>query len=686
MQNATKSPLTKIELCASVHVYVRICTFNKSKRKPVLKLQMDPATKMAFARRAKETRRVRRETATLRRTRGQILQRLAASAPATPRAYQLRNEARQIEAELTERNRRDYMANMIANFSVAPSRRRYSEAFLRMAFTIAMTSLPCYFLLRRFLVFPTYTTLMTHFGDLLRQERGFITNTNQLPMMLAEWSQSNEQEKTRISELGGFLAVDAISLHPHVVITRDGLIEGVITDRHNISSDIGEFQLSYARYEEFVKSIENKTVTDSFVYHYQPVAADVPCRTIFVEPSTQGKATAREIDRLGSLADILDESGFPVRGFAFDGDSTYRKLHNMFFSSYCQIAINNVSFSEFTVPGRVMVSDPLHLLKRARYRLLSATVHSGMENTTDSVISVDKIRQQLDLPSQVFATDKFTKMHDDLATKLFSLDTLASLFQMRNLTALAYFLPLCLLTSALEEEGFQVKEREFLLEIGFYYMLSYNEICSDCYGHLRTTKSKNETDIKLFDIAFTREYCNTVFAILGVLKGSNGTVALNRVGTNPLEHLFGLVRMKSRSVHIYEKMLRVLSKVELAKKLMVGLGEGLKIDQRKSYFAQVVKCEPERRNENSGETRDIAFSLHCLLGMPITVRHLMVWDALTNFEIAMERFDNLRNIILELHRRVRGEPHRVVSSREIKTTTGRQILGRLVDRFLFPKQ
>ena len=580
---------------------------------------MDPATKMAFARQAKELQRERRQNAILRRTRGQVLQRLAASTPSTPRACELANAAQRVEAEITDRNRREIIRNMVDNSSLAPSRRRYSETLLRAAFAIAMTSLPCYFLLRRFLIFPTYTTLMAHFGSDLRQERGFITNESQLPMMLAEWSQSNATEKNQITKLGGFLAVDAISLHPHVIVTRDGLIEGVISDGSNISRDVADFQLSYAKYEAFVKTIENKTVTDSFVYYYQPISPDVPCKTIFIEPSTQGKATAREIDRLGSLADILYEFGFTVRGFAFDGDSTYRKLHNVFFGSYSQMAVNDASFAQFTTPGRVAVSDPLHLLKRAIYRILSANVHAGLENRTDSVISVEKIRQQVDLPSHVFATDKFTKMHDELATKLFSLDTLASLFQMRNLTALAYFLPMGLLKTALEEDGFQVKEREFLLEIGFYYMLSYHEICSQCQSVLRTTKSKNENHIRLFDLAFTTEYCNTVFTILGVLKGSNGTVALNRVGTNPLEHLFGLVRMKSHSVHLYEKMLRVLSRVELTKKMMLGLGEGLKIDQRKSYFARVVKCEPERGAENSGEARDIAFSLHYLFGMPITV-------------------------------------------------------------------
>ena len=613
------------------------------------------------------------------------MQRLAASAPATPRAHQLVRDVHQINAEIAEHNRRALLSNMIANFLVPPSRRRYTEIVLRVAYAIAMTSLPCYLLLRKFLIFPTYTTLLSHFGHDIRQERSFMTNISQIPLMLTEWARSNEREKQRIEELGGFLAIDAISLRPHIMITRDGLIEGLVDDSSCNLSDAAEFRSSYARYEQFARSIQNKTVTDSFVYFYQPIAHDASCRTIFIEPSTQGKATAREIDRLGYIASILDDLGFPVRGFSFDGDSTYQRLHAMFFNSYYQMMITNVSFVTFAVPGKVMVSDPLHLLKRARYRLLTANVHSCMENTTESLISVEEIRRQLDLPSKVFASDKFTKMQDDLATKLFSLDTLASLFTMRNISALSYFLPVCLLTCALEEENLSLNEREFLLEIGFYYMLSYYGICSESHGRLTQMKSKNNSHVRPFDMVFAREYCNTVFAILGILKSSNGTVALNRIGTNPLEHLFGLVRMKSHSVHIYEKMLRVLSKVGLAKKLMAEIGEGLSIDQRRSYFAQTVECR-QQGTESNGEARDIAFALHCHFGMPITVRHLMVWDSLSNFELAADRFEHLRTVVLEMACRRKNNTRHTLSSPEIKATTGRQILARIVDRGILPKE
>ena len=552
---------------------------------------------------------------------------------------------------------------------------------MRMAMAIAAVSLPCYMLIRKFMVLPSYTTLFNSFRSEMRLQAGFLTTRDKLAAMLTEWTKREGERKKLIEDLGGILAIDAVSLRPHVVVTEQGLVEGLLDQEVISNSQLAEFHQSYAKYEQFVKSIKNKTITDSFVYYYQPLASEVPCQTILIDPSTQGKATAKEIDMLGSLAEELDGFGFPVKGFAFDGDSTYSKLHRTFFESYYVNVTTNVSFESFGVTERMIISDPLHLLKRGRYRFLSARVHSGFERTNCSLIAVDEFRKHVDLPSLVFNPEKYTKMHDDLATQLFSLKTLSQLIKARDDSALAYFTPLCLLTSALEEGGLTVEERIFFLEIGFYYMLAYFGISSETHSQLKQTKTKKDLDVRPFDLSYTREYCNTVYSLLSVLKNCNGTIALNRVGTNPVEHLFGLVRMKSKSVHTYDKMVQVLSKVALSQRLLSELGVNSRVDQRRSYFAQTVRVETETNRRHKTDTRDIAFALHCKFGLPISVKQLMVWDAFSTFELANEISDNLGKVIISTEARChRDDKKRGLSSTSIKSTTGAQILPRIVDR------
>ena len=550
-----------------------------------------------------------------------------------------------------------------------------------MAMTLASISLPCYLLLRKFMVLPSYVTVFNHFQPELQTQTSFLTRVNDIPRMLIEWTKREPEKKKVVEEAGGILAIDAISLRPHIVVKEDGVVEGILEPEVINESEIAEFRRSYSKYEEFVKRMKNKTITDSFVYYYQPLASDVPCQTILIDPSTQGKATAKEVDMLGSVASVLDELGFPVKGFAFDGDSTYSKLHRAFFESYYLDAALNVTFDTFESSDRIIVSDPLHLLKRGRYRLLSSNVHAGFEKTNESLISPEEVRKVVDLPALVFSSEKYTKMHDDLATQLFSLQTLAKLFRARNNSALVYFVPLCLLTTALEEESLTVAERMLFLEVGFYYMLGYYGMSLESNHQLRQTKTKTDLDVRPFDRSFTIEYCNTVFSLLSVLKTADGKVSLNRVGTNPLEHLFGLVRMRSRSVHTYDKMLNALSKAGLSQRLLADLGVNSPVDQRRSYFARTVILDEQTVRKSSPDPRDVAFSLHIhLRGLPISVRQLMVWDAFSTFELASDITANFRNLIFETemkcnHRKKQG----VISSTSVKATTGTQILSRIVD-------
>ena len=74
---------------------------------------------------------------------------------------------------------------------------------------------------------------------------------------------------------GGFIAVDVIILRPHIYFTREGFIEGLMTDSVELTpEDVRELKSSYIKYDDFVRSFENKPIGNSFVYIYQPIVAD----------------------------------------------------------------------------------------------------------------------------------------------------------------------------------------------------------------------------------------------------------------------------------------------------------------------------------------------------------------------------------------------------------------------------
>lgn len=58
-------------------------------------------------------------------------------------------------------------------------------------------------------------------------------------------------------------------------------------------------------------------------------------------------------------------------------------------------------------------------------------------------------------------------------------------------------------------------------------------------------------------------------------------INLNRLGSNPAEHIFDFLKMKSRYKHIFEKMEKKISETELQKQFLSELGEDQPISGRK---------------------------------------------------------------------------------------------------------
>lgn len=630
---------------------------------------------------ARAVKREKKKNAALKRSRGRALQQ-AASAQASPNLTPFFEEVKALHKDRLEQQgvRGDILSNMTSNLFVSPSRRRYTLSVLFFSLALATTSYTAYNYAREYLVLPSYSWLLRYFKTELNEALDMITNIDKIPLTLTSFLEGLGNQRQEIEKYGGFIAVDAISMRPHIFVRKDGIVEGLIEEQTLNDTQLDKITRSFNEYEKFVKTLRNKTITDSFVYQYQPLLSSAKVLPVFVEPSTQGKATGHEIDRLDEIARRLEENGLPVEGLAFDGDSTYSQLHRTFFDSYSNVVAMNTEFRNFSmIEGRSIVSDPLHLLKRGRYRLLSSIVHSNFENTSDSQIEINRLERQLDLPSVVFSSEKYTKMHDSVAVQLFSMDTLVRLFEARDYTSLSYFLPLCLLCTSLHEPNLNLNERYSFLQLSFFYMLGYYRASSATRSNLRQYKLRTERHVVAFDATFAREFCNTVCSILKVMSRVNGTVSLNRIGSNPVEHLFGMIRMKSKSVHTYDKMLRVMSKTVLQRKFLRDFGEQ-KIDSRLSYFAQDVLVDSTIQNVLGAEPRDLAFALHCLFGLPITANDLMVWDVFSVHDLRIDLFENLRSLILSVGKRCVKHLRVRLTSTDVAITTGSQIKGRLAAR------
>lgn len=114
-------------------------------------------------------------------------------------------------------------------------------------------------------------------------------------------------------------------------------------------------------------------------------------------------------------------------------------------------------------------------------------------------------------------------------------------------------LPFVLLNGALSEPDLTVHERHSFIEISFYYKYYYVKELNIVNKPLRQSKYKSNKEIRMHTNALSMHFCNTALSILKILDTLNDTINLNRLGSNPVEHIFGLLRMKSRYKHTFEK-------------------------------------------------------------------------------------------------------------------------------------
>lgn len=139
----------------------------------------------------------------------------------------------------------------------------------------------------------------------------------------------------------------------------------------------------------------------------------------------------------------------------------------------------------------------------------------------------------------------------------------------------------------------------------------------------------------MFPTAFVTEYCNTVTSLLRVLTTERGLVALNRIGCNPVEHLFGLIRMRSRDVHTFEKLKRTLGKIELHRHMKKEFGVGVPVNKRISYYAQTIFCTQVTPNAAlQVNSRDAVIARLKEFGLPI--REIVPWDIESIFALSSD--------------------------------------------------
>lgn len=457
-----------------------------------------------------------------------------------------------------------------------PNTRRPSHQLLTICLKLFFISAAAYEFISFFIPIPCVRTMFYKQKIFLNDFQNFLTDITKTKIIAEEYSKNWSANEPVI------LAVDACSVNPTVSIFSNGTVEGLI-EKYQMSKDLlTQSSTTISVFEEWMQNVSSLVIDSYFVYHVQPLNPSLNNFILHIVPSKGGKGNNSTISTLKKLAKILQSVNITVVSFSSDGDTFATPSHTNNIKKHYNKFKYNTS-PNITEP--LFLSDPLHILKRVRYHFIPI------------VTDPNQMISLLNLPSLVFRNDRASKMHDKLPLLFFQMNNYLELRKHQLFNYSIFILPYTLLLSSLSDK-LEFEKRLLYLNIA-------RIILEKNYFPHHLTSYPNHIAFKQNII---RDCLSTVLTILDILNLPNVTIIhLNRLGTNPLEHTFGIIRMRSKDHHNSKRFILEAGKINA----LIKINEELileNIKNRQLQFGKVISL-PNEKSYSDSEAKEYVDSL-----------------------------------------------------------------------------
>ena len=402
------------------------------------------------------------------------------------------------------------------------------------------------------------------------------------------------------------LSVDAIYFKPDGKIKSDNSFEGFAFPDELLEklpkNAFNYFLKNPESLNFFINANWNKIIKAAFVFRVQPYNVDFKPFVIYIKPASNGKSNNEIIKLLHTIRWELKKRRIIIKSYAFDGDNAYRDLHFMYFESYIsKVLITNKIKIKSSKKLRI-VSDFYHIIKRLRYRLLSSIIHIGFD-IENPFIDIVKLREILNnMGEVVWNNELYTKMHDSLPLELFKAENLIRLIQNKYFEASAYWFPIVFANIGMNTKNLGFNLRCFILKCAFFFLVYYWDCWGKNDGKLRQKKYNDCLDVTFYSKSLLIEFANLLHSNIQLMNNEIN-FGVSRNGTEPLEHKFGISRIKSKNVNTLTRFIHVISSMqsfdsELTYKQLRNFNEDVEKIKGRTASPNVIvnKCDIDKMN------------------------------------------------------------------------------------------
>lgn len=497
----------------------------------------------------------------------------------------------------------ELMNQIIENLKVPKRLRRYSEPFYDFSMLLYSQSPKCYKVLRQILPFPSKSSLYNKCSDIVLS---FKTSLINIELGI-------EQIKSLDFQGDCTLAIDAFSFR-----TFSGTVFGTSTSNTSLNSNItkdtqsessnqDEEETEEEMEEEIDEEISNESLNDNpsvnieteaeennkdfsngFIFLLIPLSSSIPAKIIHIAIANSGSYND-EINKIADfIKDKLREAGINPLFQATDGDRGVSHLHNDFFDFFMadkgrihfkdfRTLLSNVYLETISRKQTIPVSDPLHLLKTFRGRLINYCIKILPNG---KVIDCNQIEQILQLGAPLCDKSHLSRMRDSFPLQILTFTNIIKLIKNKQGSAAMLFFPYTCLITTIFCENISFEFRLELLEISYYFF-------SMLFCHFQKLKEEGISErggqgsplLTFIETHYLIRLINTIISLGVSFVFGPEDLRADSIGTHLVENAIGIARSNSFDPR-WCRILTSFALSELRKMLAKKLGIKLYIQKR----------------------------------------------------------------------------------------------------------
>ena len=325
--------------------------------------------------------------------------------------------------------------------------------------------------------------------------------------------------------------------------------------------------------------LSNKCKKYAFVYYLQPLNPVYKCVPIYFHPEKNGKAKDIIIEIALKISEVLTENNFKVVAIAVDGDNSYDKKATEVFEIYRKVleeggpnVLEKALEKLHLFDGIFWITDPLHVLKCARTRLLSNRICTNYKDL-NHCFTVRDIAPILKVGKALSDLSVTGKMRDIYTKQLFNMTNLMKLVNEGESGASVFFLPYSCWAESLFNESIDIISRIYLLTVSFhsFYRFLYQIPNSDL---LYNRNFQDASALTFAEKNIIIRCLNTILIQIYYLKkciSLNRSIGIDRLGSHCLENFFGNVRCLCRGFDSYENIISHIAHLQISNDFLYSI-------------------------------------------------------------------------------------------------------------------